>query len=729
MQLSAPRSLVPLDELTRADVEIAGVKASNLGELKRAGFPVPDGFVVTGETSDEVFHAAEQLGGPWAVRSSGVAEDLAGASFAGQYETVLNVCGREELIAAIQRCRASAASDRVASYRAARNAPADSRLAVLVQTMLEPEAAGVAFTANPITGDRNEVVMTAARGLGERVVSGEAQGDEWVIRNGNPVCRRSVEHAIEPAQAMELAELARRIEEQFGAPQDIEWAIADGRPFVLQTRPMTSLPEPVRWDPPSPGHWSRTLRLGEWLPEAMTPLFADWLLERIEGGYLVGMKRTAGASVPFRHAMVNGWYYTAPPRFPLFVLLRAAFQSRGRLVSFFVNALLRVWSKPELADQRLLRGLSNEWRESTLPRYRRLVETSEAAFDRATAEELVRWVDEIGALAGEALWSLAIVGGSAWKMEACLAKFLRRHVPGVAELGTQALLTSLPTTEAASGVAPHAVQSIDWYRPTAGELTLPGTDGLGDRRAKGVAERERIESACRAALAKTPDRLARFETLLEVAQRYAAIREEQAALLTLGWPLLRRCVHRLADEAVGAAVIREKDDAFFLTRHELLGRSEQHEKAHRRRAAWEGQRRLIAPLVVGQASKPMEAAIASVVHAVRTSGNRSSNAIVGQPASPGRATGAVRLLDGPEDFDRLLSGEVIVARGTAPAWTPLFARAAAVVTDGGSLAAHASLVAREYGIPAVVGTGDATARLSDGQQVTVDGSAGVVELS
>jgi pyruvate,water dikinase len=125
----------------------------------------------------------------------------------------------------------------------------------------------------------------------------------------------------------------------------------------------------------------------------------------------------------------------------------------------------------------------------------------------------------------------------------------------------------------------------------------------------------------------------------------------------------------------------------------------------------------------------MEAAIESVVHAVRTRRHRSSNAIVGQPASPGRATGAVRLLDGPEDFTRLLSGEVIVAKGTAPAWTPLFARAAAVVTDGGSLAAHASLVAREYGIPAVVGTGDATTRLRDGQQVTVDGSAGVVELA
>jgi phosphoenolpyruvate synthase/pyruvate phosphate dikinase len=114
------------------------------------------------------------------------------------------------------------------------------------------------------------------------------------------------------------------------------------------------------------------------------------------------------------------------------------------------------------------------------------------------------------------------------------------------------------------------------------------------------------------------------------------------------------------------------------------------------------------------------------VDAVRTSGPVPDGAIVGQPASPGRATGPVRIVGGPADFDRIQPGEVLVARATAPAWTPLFARAAAVVTDGGALAAHASLVAREYGIPAVVGTGDATTRLSDGQRVTVDGGVGAV---
>lgn len=116
----------------------------------------------------------------------------------------------------------------------------------------------------------------------------------------------------------------------------------------------------------------------------------------------------------------------------------------------------------------------------------------------------------------------------------------------------------------------------------------------------------------------------------------------------------------------------------------------------------------------------------AAVDAVRTTSPAPQGAIVGQPASPGRASGPVHIVHGPGDFDGFQPGEVLVTRATAPAWTPLFARAVAVVTDGGTLAAHASLVAREYGIPAVVATGDATARLRDGQLVTVDGGAGTV---
>jgi rifampicin phosphotransferase len=157
-----------------------------------------------------------------------------------------------------------------------------------------------------------------------------------------------------------------------------------------------------------------------------------------------------------------------------------------------------------------------------------------------------------------------------------------------------------------------------------------------------------------------------------------------------------------------------------------------------RRLVWEQQRRLSPPLTLGN---PLGArVIARATNAMRVPGVDAESApgasqerpgrdvLIGMPASPGRVTGPVRIVRGSEDFERFQAGEVLVAQVTAPAWTPLFERAAAVITDGGSVAAHASLVAREYGIPAVVGAGDATARLHDGQRVTVDGSAGVVEV-
>ncbi len=727
--LPAARTAIPLGELGRAERGVAGAKAATLGELTRAGFPVPDGFVVTGEPDEEVSRAAAALGDvPLAVRSSAVAEDLADASFAGQYETVLEVRGPDALLAAIRRVRESARSARVRHYQAARAGAQDDRISVLVQHMLAPEAAGVAFTANPVTGARGEVVISAARGLGERVVSGEAVGDEWVVReDGEATCRRAVERAIDAAQAVAIARLARRVEAHFGAPQDIEWAVEGGRVYVLQARPMTALPEPADWTPPAPGHWMRNFRLGEWLPEPMTPLFQDWPLGRIEEGYLLGMRRTAGAAVPWRYAAINGWYYTAAPmlRSIPFTLLRAVVQSRGRVVPFLLNALVRPGSRPEVADRAVLRGLARDWRDELLPRYRRLVADGERRVEAATPAGLAGLVDALGREAGEYLWSLAIVGGSAWKMEGCLARFLRQHVAADVHGSVQVLLCGLSGADLE--VPAHAVQSVDWYWPTAGERGWRHQDAaLAERRRQLAAEREAAEAACRRALAGRPALLARFETLLEVAQRYAAVREEQARWFTLGWPLLRRCALRLGESVAARGAIDRAEDVFFLTRADFQGRADLRETVSRRRAKWERRRRLIAPLTIGRAPH-VERAVAGVVDAVRTAGPPPEGAIVGQPASPGRATGPVRIVRSPEDFDRFRPGEVLVARATAPAWTPLFGSAAAVVTDGGTLAAHASLVAREYGIPAVVGTGDATVRLRDGQVVLVDGSAGMVQ--
>ncbi|HEV8278830.1 MAG TPA: PEP/pyruvate-binding domain-containing protein [Streptosporangiaceae bacterium] len=275
--------------------ERAGSKAFNLARLAAASLPVPAGFVVTPEAfqaweaaGPAVAAAASRLGADrYAVRSSAVAEDLPGASYAGMYESVLNVAPAD-VATTVRRVWESATAGRVTAYQkglAGAAGPASAApMAVLVQVMVEAQAAGVAFTANPVTGDYDEVVITAVRGLGERLVGGVAVGDEWVVRAGQARCRRSAEDAIGAGQAHQVAALARRAEALFGAPQDLEWAITAGQVFVLQARPMTALPQPLTWIPPSSGWWLRNFRLGEWLPEPVTPLFASWLLPVLERG-------------------------------------------------------------------------------------------------------------------------------------------------------------------------------------------------------------------------------------------------------------------------------------------------------------------------------------------------------------------------------------------------------------------------------------------------------------
>jgi rifampicin phosphotransferase len=724
-------AIVSLDQLTRADYAQVGTKAANLAELRHVGFAVPDGVVITGDGEVDLQAVAAVLGqGPLAVRSSAAAEDLGDASFAGQYETVLDVRGPAALREAIQAVRTSAGGIRTDHYRASRGISDAAAIAVLVQRMLRPQAAGVAFTADPLSGSRDQVVITAGRGLGERVVSGDSIADEWVVRDDSAECRRSIESALDAEHALAIARLARAVEAHMnGKPQDIEWAIQDDRLYLLQARPMTALPEAVDWTPPSPGYWLRTFRLGEWLSDPMTPLFQTWLLERLGEGLRAGMRASVGATIRFPEAAINGWYYAMAGLHPRDIpgtFLRAVLQSRGRVVPVLFNALVRVNTRPDLADRALLGKLAEQWRRELLPAYQHLVADAERRVEGATPDELIEIVDAVARCAGVYFWSLAIVGGSAWKMEAALARFVQKHVRGGEPAQVQVLLRGLAGITL--GTSPHTVPSIDWYWPPIGDESKESDQLPDHRRAALVAQREQAEWRYRGLLANRPAAQARFDSLLEVAQRYAVIREEQARWFTLGWPLMRRSVLRLGESLVQAGAIEQPQDVFFLHRAELeQPHADLHDPVQQRRAEWARQRRLLAPLEIGKPPRLLEAALSGVAPQSNHT-PPSENVIIGQAASPGHARGRVRVVSGPEDFAAFTAGEVLVARATAPAWTPLFTKAVAVVTDAGTLAAHASLVAREYGIPAVVGTTDATRRLRTGVHVTVDGSDGTVRV-
>jgi pyruvate,water dikinase len=277
--------------------------------------------------------------------------------------------------------------------------------------------------------------------------------------------------------------------------------------------------------------------------------------------------------------------------------------------------------------------------------------------------------------------------------------------------------------------AGHAVVALDWVHPPVPHALTATTSAADHDRL--VEARQAAEAAADRALASSPRRLQAFHRLLAETQHLVPVREEQVRELTIAWPVMRRAVLRLGEELVAQGLIDERDDVFFLTRAEVLaalstGALEPTVDVPERRSRREEQARLVPPLLVGRLNgvlRRMWDAFPRLVGAIP-----SERALVsGAPASPGRASGPVRVIRGSHEFDQLQRGEILVAPLTAPAWTPLFTRAAAVVTDVGSAASHASIIAREYGIPAVVGCGDATARLRTGMRVTVDGGTGNVE--
>ena len=716
-----------LSDLRMADVGEVGGKAANLGELLAAGVHVPDGVVLTagaaGMTAEDLKSllrdTAPDLGaGPFAVRSSGISEDGSERSFAGMYESVLNVAAGE-VVEATERVLASADTSRAADYQPG----TDGRMAVIIQRMVAPAAAGVVLTADPINGDRHTSVVTAVRGTGDRLVSGAAMGDEWVVRGSVAKARRQPEQAIDRRQAKQVASEARRIADGRGTPQDIEWAIdAEGALWIVQARPMTALPPDVSWESPAPGAYTRMLRFGEWLGEPVTPLFESWLLTAMEDRMHAFFRQEIGQIAPRPyHVVVNGWYFYS-----------INFISGGAFLRSFPTMLVKAVRHP-----RHIAGIipptvrfsfpifERRWREDLQPRYRAAVANAERSIETLPVADLPPLIDELAELAGEYFGGIAALSGAAYKMEMNLARFYRLKLAPALGGSHLPLLAGFdqPADRKRQGIA-----SLDWWDAP---LPLEATATRPQNHGRVVEERQAAEAAAYEALASSPRRLRAFRRLLADAQHLVPIREEQTEELTIAWPVLRRAVLRIGEALAERGAIAEPDDIFFLNRAEALAALNGAPlpptvDVPNRRSLRMERARLVPPPRVGRVNPMIQKvwdSFPGLIGAVP-----SDQALVsGVPASPGRATGLVRVIRGPAEFEQFQPGEILVAPLTAPAWTPLFTRAAAVVTDVGSAAAHASIIAREYGIPAIVGCGDATARLRTGLRVTVDGNTGNVE--
>ncbi|MDP8929648.1 MAG: PEP-utilizing enzyme [Actinomycetota bacterium] len=820
----------PLDALERGDLDLAGGKGANLGELVRAGLPIPAGFVVTtpayelfvahnrlGETiawglyegggaairaafeaapippqiEQEVLAAYQQLGRePLAVRSSATAEDLPEAAFAGQQDTFLNIVGVDALLDAVRRCWASLWTDRAIAYRARLGLDrATVKLAVVVQRLVAAEAAGVLFTANPVTGARDEVVIDANPGLGEAVVAGLVTPDHFVLKRrrlgwgGWRIAERRpglrevivraragggtehVEGAATPAapalpdRALQrLAQLGAAIERHFGAPQDVEWAWANAELFILQARPITALPEPLRR--PSRAQRQMAGLVAELLPARPYPLETTTWLPAVYGFLAQFFALLGLAAEPLDQLFIeeDGVVVRLRGRLPVRLtpgillaplrLLRLARRydpARWRADQLLPEARARV----RALEARHLRALSWDGLLATVRealaipafiwefRVRYLVRPMLAVGRLRLALALLGRGDRFGTLlftgvetktleANRALEALA----ARIRSDPTLADTFARHEP--AELW--AALEAQPTGRAFLAELRafldeyghrEAGGTLQVLQPTwkdAPEVALGVLRGLARTEPRPQAGQPAWEVARDEVLAhpllRLPPVRSKFLELLEEARYFPQLREDTRFYFMRPLPVLRRTLLEFGRRLADVGVFDAPEDVFHLELGELEAvdvwppesAGELRARVVRRkarRAELEGTP-LVDPRLFGR-------------------GEGGGDVLVrGIPGSPGVAEGPARIVRDASEFGTLRSGEVLVAPYTNPAWTPLFERAAAVVVDSGGPASHAAIVAREYGIPAVMATVDGTRRLAHGERVRVEGAAGVV---
>jgi phosphohistidine swiveling domain-containing protein len=837
------------DELGRDDIDPAGGKGANLGELTRAGLPVPPGFVIitdayrayvaehqladkiaalaaptddradyddasaqirslfADEASDalrtEIAEAYAALGEdvPVAVRSSATAEDLPEASFAGQQDTYLNVSGLEDLLAAVRDCWASLWTARAMAYRARQGIdPATASLAVVVQQMVDAKAAGVMFTANPSNGRRDEVVISAAWGLGESVVSGSVNTDNIVVRksDGTVVSSDTADKAVmtvtaeqrteerpvpedqrkqpvlSESEASELAAYGTRIEDHYGSPEDIEWARADGRFWIVQARPITALPEvedptPTDWTVPDPTAWYVRASIVEQLPDPLSPLFADMIdgavtrsLQSVFRELLNGEDLIKDEDVGL--PTINGYAYYRYSRSGMWRLLLRTPKAMGALST--TQARWRTYSHPRY------RRIVNDWTARdltgmTIPElisgveelvyagaeYYTAVQTiiplaasSEVLFTRFY-DAVIRRKDDPPALVFLLGYDSAPI--RAEKSLYDLATWTRSHpelAESLRELPPQEFLERAAVSDdpawhewqtrfqAHLNSYGHTVYNLDFINPLPADDPVPlletlrfflsgkGTDPY--QRQRGLASR-REEATAEVLGRLDPARAKTFRRLVRWAQSVAPVREDALADVGLAWPQVRRMLLEIGRRLQQAGVINKPEDVFWLHRWEIdesLGSLA--DEVEQRKQLWRGQRRATPPQLLPKGSwsdmwrRWMPAA----------SEEQTGNVIKGIGGSIGTVTAPARVLGGPQDFGQMQPGDVLVASITTPAWTSLFAMASGVVTDIGGPLSHSSIVAREYGIPAVLGTAVATRRIHSGQQIKVDGDAGIVTV-
>jgi rifampicin phosphotransferase len=873
--------ILHFNEIDKSSLPYVGGKGANLGEMTKANFPVPQGFCITtlayknfieiSTEMDEHFNLLEDVNhndlenikllgsrirehiqsmtmpesikesileafkksgkeNAYAVRSSATAEDLPTASFAGQQDTYLNICGEKQLLKAVQNCWASLFTDRAISYRAKNGFNHRSvHLSVVVQEMVFPEVSGIMFTSDPISGRRKTVSIDASFGLGEALVSGLVTADLYQVRFNNIIkkqiskkkiaiysipeggtvtkdipLKKQETQALSDDKILELANLGQKIEEHYGSEQDIEWSLLEGKFYILQSRPITSLyPLPQVSD--DKVHAFMSFGHIQVMTDSMLPLSIS-LFKNISNFLNIDFVYEAGGRM---FADVTGLLLIKPVRHRFLkvfngmdeliasalseVSKREDFLSSSipkkkvlgtarRLSTIIIPVFIKVVNNLLFKDPAAARSEASRLIEEIAGN------TESYIFSSSGADRIRRIKESMGSMAPNVVLRIAVYfmagilsAGSLEKIlkkkfgdkeSACILSQLGKSLPGnvTTELGLRVgdladaarkypeVIDYLKKADNETffegllkvrGGAEFKIQleeflneygmrcagEIDMTKPRWYEepmqlvpsiLSNISTSSTGEHREKfrqGELEAKQAASD----ILKHFNNLERkrVSRLIKLYRNLMGMREHHKFAVILMLDIFKRAILEEATSFVKKGTLQNEKDIFYLTLDEIIelneGRFSQNLNEHIdvMKKKYEQYEKLTPPRVMTSEGEIITGRVKDV--------NSPEGALIGIPVSAGIVEGIARVVVKLEDA-KLNPGEILVAQYTDPGWTPLFISAIGLITEIGGMMTHGSAIAREYGIPAVVGVDRATELIKDGSYIRINGTDGFVEI-
>lgn len=858
-------------DIDKTKLTLVGGKGANLGELSRIeGMRVPDGFCISTEAfkrilretsainelldqlsllkvedrdkiselsaeirrtiesatipadiEEEITRFLSKLGekDAYAIRSSATAEDLPAASFAGQHDTYLNIIGKQAILKHISKCWASLFTERAVIYRIQNGF--DHRkvfLSVIVQKMVFPQAAGILFTADPVTSNRKVLSIDAGFGLGEAMVSGLVNADVYKVRDGEIIAKKiankklaiqalkdggTKEQEIETEkqnrqtltdeQVLQLEQIGRTIEKHFGRPQDVEWCLVEDAFYIVQSRPITTLyPIPEATD--RENHVYLSVGHQQMMTDAMKPLgISVWQLTAARTMYAAGGRLFVDvtdllASSAGRETILNVLGKSDPlirdalttliergdfikslpsddkeqrpdkakplPDFqtlkdydPAIVsdliessqasisALKANIQTKSGsdLIDFIVEdiqQLKKTISDPQSFGVIMTAMNASSWINENMKEWlgeKNVADklsqsvpnniTSEMGLELLDVADVIRphpeVIEYLQRVKGDSdLDELVKFKGGREARDAIYAYLNKYGMRCVGEIDiTKTRWSERPTT-----LVPLILSNIKNFEPNAGKRKFE----------QGRQEALKTERELLDRLKQLPDDEQKAEEtkrMIDLVRNLAGYREYPKYAIISRYFVYKQALLKEAERLVQANVIQETDDIHYLTVEELreVVRTNQldHQLVNKRRAEYKSYERLTPPRVITSDGE--------IIAGEYKRENLPADAIVGLPVSAGVVEGRARVILNMEDAD-LKDGDILVTAFTDPSWTPLFVSIKGLVTEVGGLMTHGAVIAREYGIPAVVGIENATKLIKDGQRIRVHGTEGYVEI-